>query len=163
MTNFVKSPRIGLDDLSSNRLARLLSRSSFIFRNSKDSTNGSVSENASNARPLSIEGPRVNNEGQQQTRQQMPNQPRQPTNLQGLLRFAMEATSAEDAPHASHVQPLDEEVNYAINFAVAKVLAAFNFYCISFCVFRVCCLIFCPMHVQGESSDKRMLGQAANE
>ncbi|XP_065079976.1 hsp70-binding protein 1-like isoform X1 [Ochlerotatus camptorhynchus] len=38
-----------------------------------------------------------------------PDQPRQPRNMQGLLKFAMEATQAEDAPHESHVQPLDEE------------------------------------------------------
>lgn len=38
-------------------------------------------------------------------------QPRQPSNLQGLLRFAMEATKAEDAPGESSFMPLDEEVN----------------------------------------------------
>lgn len=37
-------------------------------------------------------------------------QPRQPTTLQGLLRFAMEATKAEDAPYNSEFQPMDEEV-----------------------------------------------------
>ncbi|KAG5892773.1 hypothetical protein JTB14_007988 [Gonioctena quinquepunctata] len=36
-------------------------------------------------------------------------QARQPTSLQGLLRFAMEATKAEDAPHDSEFQPMDEE------------------------------------------------------
>lgn len=36
-------------------------------------------------------------------------QPRQPTNLQTLLRFAMEATKAEDAPGGSEVTPMDEE------------------------------------------------------
>lgn len=36
-------------------------------------------------------------------------QPRQPTNLQGLLRFCMEATKAEDAPHESQFQTMDEE------------------------------------------------------
>lgn len=36
-------------------------------------------------------------------------QPRQPTSLQGLLRFAMDATKAEDAPHESQFQPMDEE------------------------------------------------------
>lgn len=34
---------------------------------------------------------------------------RQPTSLQGLLRFAMEATKAEDAPNVSEFQPMDEE------------------------------------------------------
>ncbi|CAH2268844.1 hsp70-binding protein 1 [Pararge aegeria] len=36
-------------------------------------------------------------------------QPRQPRNLQGLLRFAMEATKAEDAPGNSELGPMDEE------------------------------------------------------
>ncbi|XP_018330501.1 hsp70-binding protein 1 [Agrilus planipennis] len=36
-------------------------------------------------------------------------QPAQPTNLQGLLRFAMEATKAEDPTHDSHIGPMDEE------------------------------------------------------
>ena len=83
----------------------------YLFSNSKDSSSGSSSENSSNIRPLSIEGPRSNNEGQtRQATQIMPNQSRQPSNLSGLLRFAMDATQTEDAPHASHVQPLDEEV-----------------------------------------------------
>ncbi|EAT47053.1 AAEL001800-PA [Aedes aegypti] len=38
-----------------------------------------------------------------------PDQPRQPRNLQGLLKFAMEATKSEDAPHDSHFEPMDEE------------------------------------------------------
>ncbi|XP_049879540.1 hsp70-binding protein 1 [Pectinophora gossypiella] len=38
-----------------------------------------------------------------------PVQPRQPRNLQGLLRFAMEATKAEDAPGDSTLGPMDEE------------------------------------------------------
>ncbi|XP_030755130.1 hsp70-binding protein 1-like [Sitophilus oryzae] len=36
-------------------------------------------------------------------------QPRHSTNLQGLLRFCVEATQSEDAPAESHVLPLDEE------------------------------------------------------
>ncbi|XP_023938033.1 hsp70-binding protein 1 [Bicyclus anynana] len=39
----------------------------------------------------------------------VPVQPRQPRNLQGLLRFAMEATKAEDAPGNSELGPMDEE------------------------------------------------------
>lgn len=35
-------------------------------------------------------------------------QPRQPTSLQGLLKFAMEATKLEDAPHEPTHQPMDE-------------------------------------------------------
>uniref|UniRef100_A0A182XFX1 Nucleotide exchange factor Fes1 domain-containing protein n=1 Tax=Anopheles quadriannulatus TaxID=34691 RepID=A0A182XFX1_ANOQN len=38
-----------------------------------------------------------------------PDQPRQPRNMQGLLKFAMEATKSEDAPHPAHLQPMDEE------------------------------------------------------
>ncbi|KAJ0173309.1 hypothetical protein K1T71_011485 [Dendrolimus kikuchii] len=41
--------------------------------------------------------------------QPTPVQPRQPRNLQGLLRFAMEATKAEDAPGNSELGPMDEE------------------------------------------------------
>ncbi|XP_028153870.1 hsp70-binding protein 1 [Diabrotica virgifera virgifera] len=37
------------------------------------------------------------------------NQPRQPMSLQGLLRFSMEATRAEDAPSNSEFAPMDEE------------------------------------------------------
>ncbi|CAH1118505.1 unnamed protein product [Phaedon cochleariae] len=36
-------------------------------------------------------------------------QPRQPTSLQGLLRFSMEATRAEDAPRDATFEPMDEE------------------------------------------------------
>ncbi|CAG9126069.1 unnamed protein product [Plutella xylostella] len=36
-------------------------------------------------------------------------QPRQPRNLQGLLRFAMEATKIEDATGESQIGPMDEE------------------------------------------------------
>uniref|UniRef100_A0A182MAK4 Nucleotide exchange factor Fes1 domain-containing protein n=1 Tax=Anopheles culicifacies TaxID=139723 RepID=A0A182MAK4_9DIPT len=38
-----------------------------------------------------------------------PDQPRHPRNLQGLLKFAMEATKSEDAPHAAQLQQMDEE------------------------------------------------------
>ncbi|KPI99029.1 PREDICTED: hsp70-binding protein 1 [Papilio xuthus] len=39
----------------------------------------------------------------------VPIQPRQPINLQGLLRFAMEATKREDAPGTSGFRRMDEE------------------------------------------------------
>ncbi|XP_043282161.1 hsp70-binding protein 1 [Venturia canescens] len=77
--------------------------------NSKDSNSPSSGENASSRRPLSIEGPRYENDADRQSLQLMPNQPRQPTNLPGLLRFAMEAAQPEGVPHSSHVQPIDEE------------------------------------------------------
>ena len=38
------------------------------------------------------------------------NQPRQPTNLQGLLRFAMEATNSQNVTSNIQFQPVDEEV-----------------------------------------------------
>lgn len=38
-----------------------------------------------------------------------PEQPRQPRNLQGLLKFAMEATKDEDAPNESSLAQMDEE------------------------------------------------------
>ncbi|XP_072934150.1 hsp70-binding protein 1 [Epargyreus clarus] len=41
--------------------------------------------------------------------QPVADQPRQPRTLQGLLRFAMEATKAEDAPGNSDLGPMDEE------------------------------------------------------
>ncbi|XP_052756311.1 hsp70-binding protein 1-like [Galleria mellonella] len=44
-----------------------------------------------------------------QNMQSVPVQPRQPRSLQGLLRFAMEATKAEDAPGNSEFSPMDEE------------------------------------------------------
>lgn len=37
-------------------------------------------------------------------------QPRQPTSLHGLLRFAMDATKSEDAPSTSNLQPMNPEV-----------------------------------------------------
>lgn len=47
---------------------------------------------------------------------------RQPTSLQGLLRFAMEATRAEDAPNASEFQPVDEEVPFIQNLECHKLV-----------------------------------------
>ncbi|XP_049548731.1 hsp70-binding protein 1 [Anopheles darlingi] len=38
-----------------------------------------------------------------------PDNPRHPRNLQGLLKFAVEATKEEDAPQESRLQPMDEE------------------------------------------------------
>ncbi|KAJ8687866.1 hypothetical protein QAD02_023661 [Eretmocerus hayati] len=73
---------------------------------------------ASNTRPLSIEAPRT----QQNTRAEvLPNQPRQPHDLQGLLRFAMEATKAEDAPSNSSFQPIDEERKRFLENALTSI------------------------------------------
>ncbi|XP_058448396.1 hsp70-binding protein 1 [Malaya genurostris] len=38
-----------------------------------------------------------------------PDRPRQPQNLKGLLKFAMDATKSEDAPQSSNIEPMDEE------------------------------------------------------
>ncbi|KAK0086538.1 hypothetical protein PV326_005509 [Microctonus aethiopoides] len=74
----------------------------------------SKTDNAnSNSRPLSIQAPPAN-----VSRLPIPNQPRQPSDLQGLLRFAMEATKDEDAPHQSNVQTLDEERKQFLNNAL---------------------------------------------
>ncbi|XP_044579854.1 hsp70-binding protein 1-like isoform X1 [Cotesia glomerata] len=66
--------------------------------------NNKPSGNDSSSRPLSITAPPA-----EPDLQPVENQPRQPTNLQGLLRFAMEASKNEDAPHQSSFQPLDQE------------------------------------------------------
>ncbi|CAB3220318.1 unnamed protein product [Arctia plantaginis] len=51
----------------------------------------------------------------------VPNQPRQPRNLQGLLRFAMEATKAEDAPGNSQHGPMDDERRQFLIDAMASI------------------------------------------
>lgn len=43
----------------------------------------------------------------------LPNQPRQPTNLQGLLRYAMEATHSQ-SNNDTQFQPIDKEVSDTI-------------------------------------------------
>lgn len=49
------------------------------------------------------------NNTEPQVLEPLPNQPRQPTNLQGLLRFAMEATNSQNVSDIPF-QPMDEEV-----------------------------------------------------
>lgn len=44
------------------------------------------------------------------------NQPRQPSNLHGLLKFAMDANQAEEPSNNPPVQPLDEEVSLRHQF-----------------------------------------------
>ncbi|XP_033223496.1 hsp70-binding protein 1 [Belonocnema kinseyi] len=89
--------------------------------NNAKSDNSSRQDNASsNIRPLSIEGPRTQDLNQAPA-QPIPNQPRQPVNLQGLLRFALEATKSEDAPHESRFQPLDAERKKFLNEALASM------------------------------------------
>ncbi|CAL1681488.1 unnamed protein product [Lasius platythorax] len=70
------------------------------------------------ARPLSIEGPSTSNNAQLIPE---PNQPRQPTNLQGLLKYAMDAAQSEDAENKSPVYPLDEEKKTFLNEALSSL------------------------------------------
>jgi len=73
----------------------------------KDAKQG---QSNSSARPLSIEGPSTSNNAEQIPPQPLPNQPRQPTNLQGLLKYAMDAAQSENSENKSQIYPLDEEV-----------------------------------------------------
>ena len=77
-----------------------------VYRNT-NSQNQNSGQN-SNARPLSIEASRT--QSNPTNVEVLPNQPRQPSNLQGLLRFAMEATKSEDAPNESSFHAMDHEV-----------------------------------------------------
>ncbi|KAF7412340.1 hypothetical protein HZH66_001236 [Vespula vulgaris] len=74
---------------------------------------------SSSARPLSIEGPRTSNN--QIPPQPLPEQPRQPTDLQGLLRFAIEASQAEGVTHEPQFQPLDEEKKKFLTEALSSL------------------------------------------
>ncbi|KAL0868029.1 hypothetical protein ABMA27_008681 [Loxostege sticticalis] len=67
-----------------------------------------MSSNQENNNPI-IAGAITYPSRSEQDAQPVPIQPRQPRNLQGLLRFAMEATKAEDAPGNSDFGPMDEE------------------------------------------------------
>ncbi|CAK9815132.1 Hsp70-binding protein 1 [Anthophora quadrimaculata] len=64
---------------------------------------------SSSARPLSIEGPPNMSNTDTRILEPLPNQPRQPSNLQGLLRFAMEATNSQNTTSNTQFQPMDEE------------------------------------------------------
>ncbi|XP_046420526.1 hsp70-binding protein 1-like [Neodiprion fabricii] len=77
--------------------------------------------NASNSRPLSIQTVRAQNDSRQSHPQSMPTQPRQPSNLQGLLRFAMEARQEENASQSSQFQPLDQERQAFLNQALSSM------------------------------------------
>ncbi|XP_011499329.1 PREDICTED: hsp70-binding protein 1-like [Ceratosolen solmsi marchali] len=86
------------------------------------STEKSSTEQASlnsSTRPLSIEPPRSSyNDNQIEV---LPNQPRQPADLQGLLRFAMEATKVEDAPNESNFYPIDDERKRFLDEALSSM------------------------------------------
>ncbi|XP_054002299.1 hsp70-binding protein 1 isoform X1 [Hylaeus anthracinus] len=67
---------------------------------------------SSSARPLSIEGPRNSNSTESQVLEPIPNQPRQPRNLQGLLRFAAETANSQvqgPTTNDTRFNPMDEE------------------------------------------------------
>ncbi|KAL6257356.1 hypothetical protein P5V15_010932 [Pogonomyrmex californicus] len=83
----------------------------------KDAKQG---QSGSSARPLSIEGPSTSSNVNQTPLQPLPNQPRQPTNLQGLLKYAMNAAQSEDVENKS-VYPLDEEKKTFLNAALSSL------------------------------------------
>lgn len=68
---------------------------------------------SSSNRPLFLMGSQNNEDPSPMVN--IPNQPRQPSNLQGLLRYAIESRS-ENAVSGSSVQVLDEEV-YLFTFS----------------------------------------------
>ncbi|KAI4496520.1 hypothetical protein M0804_000330 [Polistes exclamans] len=72
---------------------------------------------SSNARPLSIEGPRTSNDPAQPVQEQ----PKQPNDLQGLLRFAVEASQAGGATYEPQFQPLDEEKKKFLSEALSSL------------------------------------------
>ncbi|XP_011684829.1 PREDICTED: hsp70-binding protein 1 [Wasmannia auropunctata] len=86
----------------------------------KDARQG---QSNSSARPLSIEGPSTssNTNAEQIPPQPLPNQPRQPTNLQGLLKYAMDAAQSEDSENKPSVYPLDEEKKTFLNDALSSL------------------------------------------
>ncbi|XP_039313830.1 hsp70-binding protein 1 [Solenopsis invicta] len=78
------------------------------------------SQSKSSARPLSIEGPSTSN-AEQIPPQPLANQPRQPTNLQGLLKYAMDAAQSEDSENKPPIYPLDEEKKTFLNEALSSL------------------------------------------
>ncbi|XP_015586417.1 hsp70-binding protein 1 isoform X2 [Cephus cinctus] len=88
---------------------------------SRTNNNADNSSGQSNMRPLSIQAARPRNDPNQPPPRILEQQPRQPSNLQGLLRFAMEATRSEDAPHSSQFQPLDEERKKFLDEALSSI------------------------------------------
>lgn len=74
------------------------------FSDNNMANDNSSNEGTSSSRPLSIQAPTTNNI------QRIDNQPRQPRNLQGLLRFTMDAAKDENTSLPTTIAPLDEEV-----------------------------------------------------
>jgi len=87
----------------------------------KDAKQGQA--NSSSTRPLSIEGPSTSSNTEQVLSQPLPlsNQPRQPTNLQGLLKYAMDVAQSEDTENKPPVYPLDEEKKTFLNEALSSL------------------------------------------
>lgn len=81
----------------------------FSFNSEESKKDDKQSLSNSSTRPLSIEGPSTSN-NETNSPQPLPNQPRQPTNLQGLLKYAMDAAQSEDTENKPSVYPLDQEV-----------------------------------------------------
>nr|XP_012220556.1 PREDICTED: hsp70-binding protein 1 [Linepithema humile] len=79
------------------------------------------SHSNSSARPLSIEGPSTSNNAETSSPQPLPNQPRQPTNLQGLLKYAMDAAQSEDTENKPPVYPLDQEKKTFLDNALSSL------------------------------------------
>ncbi|XP_012525261.1 hsp70-binding protein 1 [Monomorium pharaonis] len=75
----------------------------------------------SSTRPLSIEGPSTSNNVEETPPQPLLNQPRQPTNLQGLLKYAMDAAQSEDSENKPPVYPLDEEKKIFLDKALSSL------------------------------------------
>lgn len=64
-----------------------------------------------------------------------PSHQRQPRSLQGLLRFAVEATTAEDALLNSEFHPMDEEVCICYNMLDNMQYLSFTFFFVEEAVF----------------------------
>ncbi|XP_011870979.1 PREDICTED: hsp70-binding protein 1 [Vollenhovia emeryi] len=73
----------------------------------------------SSARPLSIEGPSSSN-NEQTPPQPLPDQPRQPTNMQGLLKYAMNVAKSENSENKP-VYPLDDQKKTFLNEALSSL------------------------------------------
>ncbi|XP_076278293.1 hsp70-binding protein 1 [Lasioglossum baleicum] len=76
---------------------------------------------SSRARPLSIQGPPNIDNAESETLDAMPNQPRQPRNLQGVLRYAMEAANSEESSRNTRLNPMDEERQQFLKEALSSL------------------------------------------
>ncbi|XP_011142480.1 hsp70-binding protein 1 isoform X2 [Harpegnathos saltator] len=90
---------------------------------SGNSKENKQSTSNSSRRPLSIEGPSTSNNAEHISLPLQPllNQPRQPTNLQGLLKYAIDVAQFEDIENKSQIYPLDEEKKTFLNNALSSL------------------------------------------